>query len=359
MDKRKDLRAYYQKEDEAKQLKSSFDNLSSKIDDMSGTMVEVFKSLIQYLNGKTTKTEVINQLDSIKTPDVQNVVKALELLDKDVLSTKIDTKPLLEAINGLKREITLIPSKMPTPKEQKDTIKVSNLNEVKLDTSALEKAIKALDLNVDVKAPIINTEKTDLEPLRSVMLDLLDSVKKQKPIEEVRVSNLKDIIPANLSNVEKKLDESNKHLKKLVEKPIGGGGGGGNGTPYVDGSGVAKNVVLTSDGKIPVEANQEQITQLLDQLIIDTQLMQRIAQSLQTVDALQRLRVTVDNVVGSTLGSSVAAGYTSVVPAALPAVSATTLYFQGVYMVGQDWRQTVTDQSNIAYNQMLERIYIS
>lgn len=252
MDKRKDLRAFYQKEDETRQLKASFDGLSSKIDGMSDTMVEVFKSLIQYLNGKTTKTEVINQLDSIKTPDAEKVVKAVELLGKDVLSTKIDTKPLLDALNGLKREITLIPAKMPTPKEQKDTIKVSNLSEVKLDTTSLEKAIKALDLKVDVKAPIINTEKTDIEPLRSVMLDMLKAINKQEPIEEVRVSNLKDIKATDLSNVEKKLDESNKHLKKLVEKPVGGGGGGGNGSPYTDNSGTIKNVVLNFDGSIPV-----------------------------------------------------------------------------------------------------------
>lgn len=290
MDKRQDLRAYYQKEDEARQSKAGFDGLSSKIDGMSDTMVEVFKSLIQYLNGKTTKTEVINQLDSIKTPDAEKVVKAVELLGKDVLSTKIDTKPLLDALNGLKREITLIPAKMPTPKEQKDTIKVSNLSEVKLDTTSLEKAIKALDLKVDVKAPIINTEKTDIEPLRSVMLDMLKAIKGQEPIEEVRVSNLKDIRATDLSNVEKKLDESNKHLKKLVEKPVGGGGGGGgNGSPYIDSNGIVKNVILTPDGRVPIDidmategiataTNQTQQTQLLEQLIQENQNLRLLLQ---------------------------------------------------------------------------------
>jgi len=251
--KRADLRKYYQSEAEIAKNDKLFADRSVQLLSMEETIANAFKALLDLIDGKTTKTEIINQLESIKTPDVENVVKSLELLSKDVLSTKIDTKPLLDALNGLKREITLIPAKIPTPEAQKDTIKVSNLSEVKLDTSNLQKAIEALDLKVDVKAPIINTEKTDIEPLRKVMLDMLKAINKQEPIESVKVSNLKDIPVADLSKVEKKLDESNKHLKKLVDKPTGGGGGGGNGSPYTDNNGIVKNVVLTTDGRIPVD----------------------------------------------------------------------------------------------------------
>jgi predicted ATP-grasp superfamily ATP-dependent carboligase len=250
MDKRASLRQHFQQEDTKAQELEQYKQRTAQLNALEGTMVQAFNALIKYMDGKTTKTEVVNQLKSISTPDVDKVVQAVSKLDKDILSNKLDLKPVTDALNGMKRELGLIPKSLPKIPEQKDSVKVTNLDEVKLDTSEVVSAIKALKL--DVKAPIINEKEVDLKPLQTIMLDLLKVVQSQKPVE---IPKFPEIPVTDLSKVETKLEKSNKLLKEIVDKPIGGGGGGGgNGTPYIDSTGKPVNVELTVDGKIPVEA---------------------------------------------------------------------------------------------------------
>ena len=242
MDKRAPLRQYY--DDKANQAKSDKQHADriAQIGAFEDSMVKAFTALIQFMDGKTTKTEVVNQLKSISTPDVDKVVTAISKLDADVLANKLDLKPLEAILNGVKREVSLIPKSHATF-EQKDSVKVTNLDEVKFDTSDLEKAIKGLKLDpkIDVKAPIVNDDNPDLKPLKDVMLDLLKAVQKiELPKQEFPKTDL--------SKVEKKLDESNKHLKAITEKRFGGGGGGGgNGTPYIGQDGKASYIVKGFD----------------------------------------------------------------------------------------------------------------
>jgi hypothetical protein len=195
---------------------------------------------------------VVNQLKGFATSgDIEKLSSKLEKLDKSVIGNKTDLKPVVDALNALKRETTLIPQRIPKT-EQKDSFKVTNLDEIKLDTSDLKKAIKDLKLDVKVEAPIINTEKTDISPLKDVMMDLLKAINKQKPVV---IPEFPKIPETNLENVEKKLDISNKHLKAISEKKTGGAsGGGGNGTPYIDSTGKPMNVELTATGEVPVSA---------------------------------------------------------------------------------------------------------
>lgn len=248
MDKRADLRQYYQAQASNKLAEQRHAAIIAKYGELENTMVRSFGALIKFIDGKTTKTEVVNQLKSISTPDVDKVVRAISKLDADMLASKLDLAPLLKALDGVKSELSQIPKSLPEF-EQRDTVSVSNLDEVQFDTTALEKAIKGLKLDpkIDVKSPVVNIDAPDLSPLQGIMLDLLKAVKAQKYPE------FPEIPKTDLSKVEKKLDESNKHLKVISEKRFGGGGGGGgNGTPYVDDVGAPKNVVLTSDGSIPV-----------------------------------------------------------------------------------------------------------
>jgi hypothetical protein len=228
-----------------KQLDIQYKERTAQLESLQKSMIESMKVLISFLDKKTTKTEVVNQLNEIGTPDALKVVSAVQKLEETINGKQIDLKPVIEALNSLKRETTLIPSKIKV--EKTEQVKVSNLSEVKFDTKDLEKAIKGLDLKVD--APIINTEKVDLKPLKDVMLDLLKAFNKQelKVPDTFKISNLDEIKATDLKEVEKKLDESNKHLKKLVEKPVGSGGGGGNGTPYVDATGKPVNIVKGFD----------------------------------------------------------------------------------------------------------------
>jgi hypothetical protein len=248
MDKRAPLRQFYEDKANKAQADKQYADRTAQLVALQSTMIGAFNHLIKYMDGKTTKTEVINQLKSISTPDVDKVVVALSKLDQDVLDSRIDLKPLLEAMNGVKRELSLIPKSHAPQIEQKDSIKVSNLDDVKLDTTELIKAVKALDLKVDVKAPVVNVEKTNLKPLQDVMLDLLKAINKQKPVE---IPKFPEVPKTDLAKVEKKLDQSNKHLKEIAEKRFGsGGGGGGNGTPYINAGGNAVNVTL-DQGAVP------------------------------------------------------------------------------------------------------------
>lgn len=252
MDKRQGLRQHYQQEASTKLADKQYQDRTAQLNALDDTIVKAFSVLIQFMDGKTTKTEVTNQLKSISTPDVDKVVVALSKLDKDILTNKLDLKPVVDALNGMKRELGLIPKSLPKIPEAKDSVKVTNLDEIKLDTSEVVSAIKALKL--EAKAPIINEKDVDLKPLQNVMLDLLKAVQNQKPVV---IPEFPKIPETDLSKVEKKLDESNKHLKAITEKKFGGGGGGGNGTPYVDSTGKASYVELEADGSMPVSVQSD------------------------------------------------------------------------------------------------------
>ena len=227
MRNREPLRKFFSDEDHRQVQINQADQQLGKLSELKITIAQAFGELIKYLDGKTTKTEIINQLKEIRTPDIEKVVKELQKVDKRIYDTKIDIKPLSEALKGLHEEIKLIPKELPDIPEAKDKVSVTNLKEINLNTKPVEKAIKGLKL--DVKAPIINTEKTDLKPLQNIMLDLLKAVNKQKfeAPDKIKIKNLDEIKPPSLKNVEKKLDTSNKHLKTIAEKKVGSGGGGG------------------------------------------------------------------------------------------------------------------------------------
>lgn len=263
MTKRSDIRQHYQTEANQAAHNQQFQDRTAQLNALEDTVINAFNTLIRFIDGKTTKTEVVNQLKSISTPDVDKVVTAISKLDKDILANKLDIKPLEQGLNSLKRELSLIPKSLPKIPEQKDTIKVTNLNEVKLDTSQIEKAIKDLKLDptIDVKAPVVNVDAPNLKPLQDLMLDLLKATQSIKlDVPETDLSKLeKQSTEAN-----KKLDEANKHLKKISEKPTGGGGGGGNGTSYQNTDGNLVYVELTPSGAVPVDISDDTVSSSTD-----------------------------------------------------------------------------------------------
>lgn len=260
MDKRAGLRSHFQQEENQAQELEQYKQRTAQLNALEDTVVQAFNALIRFMDGKTTKTEVVNQLTSISTPDIDKVVTALSKLDKDILTNKLDLKPLEQGLNGLKRELSLIPKTLPKIPEAKDAVKVTNLSEIKLDTSAVEKAIKGLKLVAE--APIINEKEVDLKPLQNIMTDMLKAINNQKPVE---IPKFPEIPKTDLTKVETKLDKSNKLLKEIVDKPVGGGGGGGNGTPYVDSTGRPVNVELDGNGNIPVVFSSSTYKLILDE----------------------------------------------------------------------------------------------
>ena len=217
------------------QHKQQMDKLSS----LENSVVSTMRQLVKFLDGKTTKTEVVNQLKSVSTPDIDKVVDALNKLDSNTIKNKLDLSPLQKCLETIEEKLDKLPTEYPEMPEGVEEVTVKN----QIDLKPLEKAIKALELkspDVNVASPTVKVDAPDLKPLQDSLLDIVKSVKAQKYPE------------TDLSKVEKKLDEANKHLKKIVDKPVGGGGGGGGGTSFQNADGNLVYAELEADGSIPV-----------------------------------------------------------------------------------------------------------
>lgn len=197
-----------------------------KLSQVERSLVRSVELLIKYLDGKTTKTEVVNQLDSIATPDVDKVVKALAGLDRTVVASRVDLSSLKEVISELKQ----IPKELPKIPEPLSKIEVTNQVDHSQHFEKLEKAIKELKLEapkVAIKVPEakVNVAPLDLKPLQTGLLQVVNAIQTQKFPESPK-TNL-SILENETKETNKQLDEANKSLKKIIEKPMGGGGGGG------------------------------------------------------------------------------------------------------------------------------------
>lgn len=259
MDKRAPLRKYYTDKENQRKSDAQHELQLKKLDSVSNDIVSAIGVLIRFLDGKTSKTEVVNQLKSISTPDVDKVVQAVSKLDKNILDNKLDLKPLIDELRSVKRELTLVPGKIKTP-EQKDSVKVTNLGEIKLDTTKVEQAIKNLKLDpkIEVKPTDVNIAPLDLKPLKDELLNVVNAIKSQKYPEFPRIE------PTDLTKLEKESKKQTKLLTEIKDKPTGGSGGGGNGTPYVDATGKPLNVELDSDGSIPTSYVKKALTEVIE-----------------------------------------------------------------------------------------------
>lgn len=216
-----------------------------KLTSVENAIQSSMQNLVRYLDGKTTKTEVVNQLKEIGTPDALKVVDAVNQLHSTIKAHK--ETDLTEVTSLLKQLVDKEDPEINIP-EAPESVKVSNLAEI--DFSSLEKAVKniKLDPKIDVKSPVVNVN-TDLRPLQTSILQVLTAIQKLE-FPEVPVTDLTKL-ETEAQQTNKHLEEHTKKLQKLIEKPMGGGGGGGNGTPYVDNNGVPKNVELDSNNNIP------------------------------------------------------------------------------------------------------------
>ena len=255
------------------------------INDLKNSNIQAMQSLVRYLDGKVTRTEVINQLESIATPDVELVVQAVERLAEKI-PPQLDLSSLESGLKALEEQLKLIPKENIELPEQKESVTVTNLDEI--DFTTLEDAIKGI--KITTPAPIVNVSPTDvavdvdLKPIQKGLSDLLKTVKDLK-FPEPKATDL--------TKVEKKLDEANKHLKVISEKKMGGGGGG-NSTPYIDETGKPLNVILSENGSIPVEITNGATE---EQQLAQGEVLEEIEHAVQAIAAARGiasdLRVTI------------------------------------------------------------------
>ena len=246
MDKHAANREYFAAEADRKLRTEQHTKAVAQLSQLEGNVLRAIELLVKFLDKKVTKTELINQLDTISTPDVDKVVKAVEKLDGTVQQNKLDLSGVEKELKNAVEQLRQVPKSHPDAPEAIESVKVSNLSDI--DLKPLLKAVNALDLKVEapivnVDAPKVDVAAPDLKPIKAIFTDLLKAVNKIK---------MPDVEATDMSKVEKELAKQTKKLDELIKKPVGGGGGGGNGSPYTDSTGKVMNVELETDGSVPV-----------------------------------------------------------------------------------------------------------
>ena len=189
--------------------------------------VRSMQMLVDYLDNHVSKTEVVNQLLEVGTPDAYKVVEAVNMLEQTVS----DQEPAdLSEITALLRSVLQETEKI--PKSHND-IKIPEQvdNSDKLEN--LESAIKAVDASikaqklvaeapiVNVPEAVVNVDKPDLSPIEQ----------EQKKTRTDLVKAIKGIVipKTDIKPLEKELKKLNKLFNEFVEYGTGSSGGGGGG----------------------------------------------------------------------------------------------------------------------------------
>jgi hypothetical protein len=186
--------------------------------------VRSMQMLVDYLDNHVSKTEVVNQLLEVGTPDAYKVVEAVNMLEQTVS----DQEPAdLSEITALLRSVLQETEKI--PKSHND-IKIPEQVDNSDKLEKLESAIKAVDASikaqklvaeapiVNVPEAVVNVDKPDLSPIEQ----------EQKKTRTDLVKAIKGIVipETDIKPLEKELKKLNKLFNEFVEYGTGSSGGG-------------------------------------------------------------------------------------------------------------------------------------
>jgi len=221
-------------------------------------IVRSFKSLVDFLDGKITKTQVVNQIKSVATPDALKVADAVNDLHKTLKTHKnTDLSEVTKVMKGILAESKKIPKQRPKPEKQQFIDYTKQFKALGQAVKAVEKVVKAQKLIAE--APIVNVPET------KVQVDAPDLRPLQDSIRDVVKAVTKIVIPkykTDNKEVEKLIKASNKLLKGILKKPVGGGGGGGQAWTAVNPSGIPMPLNLDADGNLKIGATDLDIRDL-------------------------------------------------------------------------------------------------
>ncbi len=210
------------------------------------TILKSFTSLVNYLDNKVTKAEVVNQLRSVGTPDALKVVESVNSLHETLKTHEnTDLSEITDVMRSILEEAKQIPKEIPEEKEQQFIDYSEQFESFIAAINAVETVVK--EQKFIAEAPIVNVPETnvnveapDLKPLQQGFKDVVGAVKKIV-IPEYKTDN---------KDVEKLLKASNKLLKQLLEKPVSSGGGGGSSWTAVNPTGIPMPLNLDADGNL-------------------------------------------------------------------------------------------------------------
>lgn len=197
----------------AKRLQADNAKVQKKLSDIESAISQSAKTITKYLDGKVTKTELVNQLDSVRTPDVEKVTELLEQIKQSISEQQpTDLTPITDGIQAVISTTKQLADKIPT-NEAKDY--TDGLNALLSTAQDIEQTLKDKELSVNVAAPNVAVDAPDLKPLHA------DNQKIIKAITDIAMPKFST---AELQDGQKELLDV---LKKILAKPVGGGGGGG------------------------------------------------------------------------------------------------------------------------------------
>lgn len=149
---------------------------------IADAVLSATSSLIEYLEQKTDKTEVINPVTSVSTPDVDGVVKALQVVNQTIQEQEgVDLTQVVQLLQGVIAAVSALPTSYPEVNIP-ETVTIANQVDNTPEFAKLEKAVKAIKLTAE--APVVNVPETtvnvdapDLKPIEKGLEGVTKAVK--------------------------------------------------------------------------------------------------------------------------------------------------------------------------------------
>lgn len=155
------------------------------------TLVNLFDMLIDFLENNVSRTQVVNQLEAIRTPDVANVVKSVEDLHGTLKTHKnTDLTEVTKVMKSVLEQVKAIPKELPKQEKENPIDYTKTLKDLEKAMKSVEKQVKAQKLVaeapvVNVPEAVVNVEKPDLKPLNNRLDKVVKAVEKNKPLKSV------------------------------------------------------------------------------------------------------------------------------------------------------------------------------
>lgn len=235
------------------------------------TIVKSFSLLVDYLKNNTTKTEVVNQLREINTPDVRHVVSAVDSLHSTLKKHEnTDLTEITKVMQSVLEEAKKIPKELPKTEKQEVIDYSAQFKALESTVKAVEQAIKGQKLNVE--APVVNVPEAQVNVEAPDLSPIKESVDKSSK-EVVKAVKAIPTPEFKTDPIEKLLKKTNKLLEELPDLMPSGGGGSGSSWVATNDSGIPVPIQLTADGKVPVEAGATSTYQSFNDTTTDTNLV--------------------------------------------------------------------------------------
>lgn len=260
---------------------------ASQLLDVQETVVRSFQRLVDYLDQRVSKTQVVNQLKEIGTPDALRVVDAVNQLHSTLEGKNIDLNPIIdtlrEELSKVSESVKNIPQ-VEIPKQIDNTKQLEGLtqaiNAVKDAVQAQQTTVEAPIVNVD--APHVTVDAPDLKPLAK---ELEASFKKAVGLIDIPKVDFSDVVKH-----QKETTKAVKDLNKTLEEMPSGGGGGGSTSiaPFLDDNGAlpVAPVVVDYDKQFSYTSTTDVIEYQLDSVTVKTKTVTYTDATKSVVDSI-------------------------------------------------------------------------